>query len=83
MRTGDFIVVRDAGVKQRIHDAFKIANAEAVSMFSDERQQKYQSFKLAGILDAPVIQSLSFPLAACRTLMRHGPRTSICVNMKT
>jgi 5,6-dimethylbenzimidazole synthase len=54
MQPWDFIVVRDAGVKRRVHDAFKVANDEAASMFSDERRQTYQSLKLAGILDAPV-----------------------------
>lgn len=54
MQPWDFIVVRDAGVKRRVHDAFQMANAEAASMFNDERRQTYQSLKLAGILDAPV-----------------------------
>ena len=54
MQPWDFIVVRDPDVKRRVHDAFKIANDEAASMFTDERRQTYQSLKLAGILDAPV-----------------------------
>jgi 5,6-dimethylbenzimidazole synthase len=72
MQPWDFIVVRDAGVK--------IANAEAASMFGDERRETYQSLKLAGILDAPVgicvtcDRSRSGPLVLGRT---HQPEMDL------
>ena len=50
----NFIVVRDNTVKQAIHDGFLKANAEAARMFADERQGRYRSLKLAGILEAPI-----------------------------
>ncbi len=54
MQPWDFIVVRDAGVKRRVHDAFTVADTEAATMFGGARGQRYRSFKLEGILDAPV-----------------------------
>src|SRR6204780_2283892 len=36
MQPWDFIVVRDAAVKQRVRDAFETANLEAAGMFEDE-----------------------------------------------
>ena len=54
MQPWNFIVVRDNTVKQAIHDGFLKANAEAARMFADERQGRYRSLKLAGILEAPI-----------------------------
>ena len=40
MQPWDFIVVRDAGVKRRVHDAFTVADGEAARMFGDERGRR-------------------------------------------
>lgn len=54
MQPWDFLLVRDAGVKTQIHEAFLRANAEAATLFEAEKARQYRSLKLAGILDAPV-----------------------------
>lgn len=54
MQPWNFLVVQDAAVKTRIHDAFCAANAEAAAMFADEKRALYTKLKLQGILDAPV-----------------------------
>lgn len=54
MQPWDFIVVKDPGIKQKIKDGFEIAHKEAVAMFPKEKQQQYKSFKLEGIVEAPV-----------------------------
>ncbi len=54
MQPWDFIVVREAEAKQRVHDAFAAANAEAATMFEGDRQRTYRTLKLEGILEAPV-----------------------------
>lgn len=54
MQPWDFIVVRDAEAKRRVHDAFAAANAEAATMFEGDRQRTYRTLKLEGILEAPV-----------------------------
>jgi 5,6-dimethylbenzimidazole synthase len=54
MQPWDFIVVRDAGIKRRLRDAFAAANEEAAAMFEDERQRTYRTLKLEGIVEAPV-----------------------------
>ncbi|MBP2313118.1 5,6-dimethylbenzimidazole synthase [Azospirillum soli] len=54
MQPWNFIVVRDPGVKARIHADFTQANEEAASLFTGERQALYQRLKLEGIREAPV-----------------------------
>jgi 5,6-dimethylbenzimidazole synthase len=54
MQPWDFIVVRNAGIKRRLRDAFAAANEEAAAMFEDERQRTYRTLKLEGIVEAPV-----------------------------
>lgn len=49
----NFILIRDAALRGRIHDAFASANAEAADRFSD-RKALYSSLKLEGILQAPI-----------------------------
>ena len=50
----NFIVVRHAAVKKRVHDAFSRANEEAAERFESERRDHYRTLKLAGILEAPI-----------------------------
>ncbi|MCG5536175.1 5,6-dimethylbenzimidazole synthase [Ectothiorhodospira mobilis] len=54
MQPWSFVVVRDPGVKARVHEAFTRANAEAAGMFEGERRRLYQGLKLEGILESPV-----------------------------
>ena len=49
----NFILIRDAALRGRIHDAFASANADAATRFPD-RKALYSSLKLEGILQAPV-----------------------------
>jgi len=54
MQPWNFLVVRSAEVKQRVHHAFNSANEEAKLLFSDAKRELYSSLKLQGILAAPV-----------------------------
>lgn len=56
MQPWDFVVVRSAEVKARIHAGFAEAHAEAAEMFSPEpeRAALYRRLKLEGIREAPV-----------------------------
>lgn len=54
MQPWDFIIVKEDATKRRIKAAFEVAHAEAALMFEGERREKYKSFKLEGILEAPV-----------------------------
>ena len=67
MQPWDFILVRDAGVRQRIKAAFEQAHAEAAALFEGEKRETYRGLKLEGILEAP--------LGICVTCdrERHGP----------
>lgn len=54
MQPWSFVLVRDPEVKQRIHGAFRQANAEAADMFEGQKQAIYKELKLEGILEAPI-----------------------------
>ena len=44
MQPWDFIVVRDPAIKQRVRDAFQVANEEAAAMFKDEARRGAMNF---------------------------------------
>lgn len=54
MQPWDFIVVRDAAIKQNVRDAFQRAHLEAAEMFEDEHRRTYRALKLEGIVEAPI-----------------------------
>lgn len=68
MQPWNFVIVSNQKIRERIKDAFLLANAEAVTMFpSGKRRDMYRNLKLEGILEAP--------LGLCVTCdrMRAGP----------
>jgi 5,6-dimethylbenzimidazole synthase len=54
MQPWDFIIVRDGDTRQRIKDAFETANRAATEMFDETQREQYRSFKLEGIMEAPL-----------------------------
>lgn len=54
MQPWSFVLVRDAAVKQRVHEAFTTANAEAAGMFEGEQREVYKTLRLEGIVEAPI-----------------------------
>lgn len=52
MQPWNFIVIKDIHTRTQVHQAFQKANAEAVLMFSEEKQEKYKKLKLEGILES-------------------------------
>ena len=54
MQPWDFILIRDSQVREKIHQAFLRANAEAQELFEGERQRQYATFKLEGIRESPL-----------------------------
>src|SRR5262249_25954273 len=54
MQPWEFIVIRDAAVKQRVCDLFEQANRKAAGIYEGKQRVLYNSLKLAGILEAPV-----------------------------
>ncbi|WP_243729305.1 5,6-dimethylbenzimidazole synthase [Paludibacterium purpuratum] len=53
MQPWNFLLIRDAATRRRVHDLFDTANQEAHAQFSGERRELYSRFKLEGILEAP------------------------------
>jgi 5,6-dimethylbenzimidazole synthase len=54
MQPWDFILIRDSQIREKIHQAFLVANAEAEELFEGERRRQYGTFKLEGILESPL-----------------------------
>lgn len=54
MQPWNFIVIRSDEMRRRVHHLFMKANADAANMFPVERQSKYRSIKLEGIMEAPI-----------------------------
>lgn len=54
MQPWNFLVVRSAEVKSRVHEAFAEAHAEAARMFEGDRRATYQTLKLEGIVESPI-----------------------------
>ncbi len=54
MQPWNFLIIKDIAIRQQIAAVFAEANAEAATMFSEERRDQYRSLKLEGITAAPV-----------------------------
>ena len=54
MQPWNFIVVEDQAVRQRVKEAFEREKREAAELFENGKREHYRSFKLEGILEAPV-----------------------------
>ncbi|QXO16488.1 5,6-dimethylbenzimidazole synthase [Vibrio ostreae] len=67
MQPWDFILVTDPNTKQAIKAGYQAASAESAEQFAADKQQTYKSFKLEGIMEAP--------LGICVTCdrQRNGP----------
>ena len=54
MQPWDFIVIRDAAVRAKVHGNFECASRRAAEVYRGEQRKMYDGLKLAGILDAPL-----------------------------
>lgn len=54
MQPWSFVLVRDAAVRRKVHDAFRQAHAEAAMMFPEDQRSFYSGLKLEGIMEAPI-----------------------------
>jgi 5,6-dimethylbenzimidazole synthase len=54
MQPWDFIVIRDAAVRQAVFQNFECARRHAADVYQGKQRKLYDSLKLAGIVDAPV-----------------------------
>ncbi len=54
MQPWNFIVVEDPSVKEKVKISFEKERTEAGGLFDSAKREKYLSYKLEGILEAPV-----------------------------
>ncbi|MFB9952606.1 5,6-dimethylbenzimidazole synthase [Rhizobium puerariae] len=80
MQPWNFILIRDAAVREAAWAAFSRANDEAAEMFPQERRDLYRSLKLEGIRKAPLSICVTCdpdragPVVLGRT---HNPRMDV------
>ncbi|HKU44838.1 MAG TPA: nicotinate-nucleotide--dimethylbenzimidazole phosphoribosyltransferase [Polyangiales bacterium] len=54
MQPWNFVLLRDAELRRRIHAHFLEVNTRAAEVYPDAQKRTYQALKLQGILDAPL-----------------------------
>jgi len=54
MQPWGFIVIRDRGVRDTVHQIFERARLAAAQVYNDDRRAVYETLKLAGIREAPI-----------------------------
>lgn len=54
MQPWDFVVVREEETRRKVKEGFEVAHREAAEMFEGEQREQYCSFKLEGIMEAPL-----------------------------
>ncbi len=54
MQPWDFIVIRDAAIREAVRENFERANQRAALIYEGEKRERYDALKLAGITDAPL-----------------------------
>lgn len=54
MQPWNFIVIEDKTIRQKVREAFLREREEAAQLFDEEKKEKYLSYKLEGILEAPI-----------------------------
>ena len=54
MQPWDFVLVTNKKTRQAIKDGYAVAREESARQFSPEKREQYLSFKLEGILEAPL-----------------------------
>jgi 5,6-dimethylbenzimidazole synthase len=54
MQPWHFVVVENKEKRERVREAFLLERREAAELFDPEKKEKYLSYKLEGILEAPV-----------------------------
>jgi 5,6-dimethylbenzimidazole synthase len=68
MQPWEFTLVRSREIRQKVLESFEKANAQAASLYQDEKRNLYQSLRLQGILSSPI--------NICITCNRHTQRGS-------
>jgi 5,6-dimethylbenzimidazole synthase len=54
MQPWDFVVIRDARIRQTVYRNFECANRRAAEVYAGDQRKLYDALKLAGIIEAPV-----------------------------
>ncbi len=54
MQPWDFIVIRDASIRNEIRENFENANRQAAAIYDGEKRSLYDSLKLAAIVESPM-----------------------------
>lgn len=79
----EFVVIRDAAVKQQISASFELENRKAAGAFCDDKKEMYARLKLEGIHEAPVNIAVFYrpenePVLGQNTMPETGEYSVVC-----
>ncbi len=79
----EFVIIRDADIRQSVHNSFEQENLQAKTMYHGERKAAYSQLKLEGILEAPVNIAVFFtpstsPILGQNSMPEVGEYSVVC-----
>lgn len=80
MQPWNFLLVRDAALRERVHAAFARADAEAAQLFPEAAAAAYRALKLEGLREAPVHVAVTCDRDRCGPVVlgrTHDPATDL------
>jgi len=79
----EFVVIRDAAIKQQVREVFDEENSRAKDLFKNKKRELYTSLKLEGITEAPVNLAIFYkpsdePVLGQTSMKEAGRYSVVC-----
>jgi 5,6-dimethylbenzimidazole synthase len=79
----EFVVIRDAAIKQQVREIFDEENEKAAALFKDGKKEHYSRLKLEGITEAPVNLAIFYkpseePVLGQTSMKEAGHYSVVC-----
>jgi len=79
----EFVVIRDAAIKQQVREVFDEENSRAKDLFDNKKKELYTSLKLEGITEAPVNLAIFYkpsdePVLGQTSMKEAGRYSVVC-----
>src|SRR5450432_783387 len=79
----EFVVIRDAAIKQQVREIFDEENNKAAALFTNEKKEQYTRLKLEGITEAPINLAIFYkpsgePVLGQTSMKEAGHYSVVC-----
>ena len=79
----EFVLIRDAAIRDQVAASFAAENAKASHLFVDEKQRQYQQLKLEGIKESPLNIAVFYkpsqqPVLGQTSMVEPGEYSVVC-----